>query len=459
MSISSTSDGLAAPLIAADAPPEPPLSPSHAIGVVRPCPLLHVPPPIRSLILDYVDDLSAIRCLSTCRSLHAGYHAYPLKQAMPEAVLQNIVQLHERKERARRVRKPAVIVAVVQIAVLLFLVYVYQPWVWRPQLVFPLIIFALFVATWCPLLGWLLLSRRRECCSKGRWCAWIWWWRPVPRVVKLKGELQDVRLLPYLQHLNELGISCNDSSSRRFSLTRPLPCSLRTLRLHASPHFTLTPHALPSRLTSLSLSSVKSMPLGAGVLPQSLTSLRLTHGFDTTFGIPEGVLPRSLQQLQLDEWQTLPLSHIALPASLIQLSVHWLSNHPLPVLPPQLEVLCIGGAFNQPLTGVLPASLRVLELVGHFSQPLTSAVFASTPQLEELHLGDHGGARHLVASALPRSLRVLRAGADSSLVMASELPPQLQLLILPASWNLMDAERVTRLEQLAQARGIIVVHE
>ena len=73
-------------------------------------------------------------------------------------------------------------------------------------------------------------------------------------------------------------------------------------------------------------------------------------------------------------------------------------------------MLAVGGAFNQPLTGVPPSSLRILRLTGHFSQPLTRAVFESTPVLEELHLSDLSPARQLDVRVLPRSLRVLGIG-------------------------------------------------
>ena len=59
----------------------PPLQ--YAIHVAaRTCPLLATPPPIRSLVLDHGDDRTAIRYLSACRTLRAGYHAYPVKRAM-----------------------------------------------------------------------------------------------------------------------------------------------------------------------------------------------------------------------------------------------------------------------------------------------------------------------------------------------------------------------------------------
>jgi len=57
---------------------------SHLIDLTQPCPLLDTLPPIRSMMLDYMDDRTAITYLSTCPSLHVRYHQYPLKRAMTE---------------------------------------------------------------------------------------------------------------------------------------------------------------------------------------------------------------------------------------------------------------------------------------------------------------------------------------------------------------------------------------
>ena len=196
------------------------------------------------------------------------------------------------------------------------------------------------------------------------------------------------------------------------------------------------------------------MPLPAGMLPESLKSLHLTDGYDTGCAITEGVLPSNLRRLELHEWK-LPLSDIALPASLVELDIHSLHNHPLPVLPAQLEVLRIGGAFNQSLLGVLPASLRVLRLTGNYYQPFTADVCDCMPQLEELYLSDHSITQPLGGRVLPQSLRILRVGQYYSLVIpqTSDVPPQLRRLIVPAGWT---AERVSLLQQLGVLRGFTV---
>ena len=280
----------------------------------------------------------------------------------------------------------------------------------------------------------------------------------MPRVTQLDGGLWDLRLLPYLQHLTDLSLTCITFGDKDEQLGRKhrLPDSLRSLRLNASPHFTLQPNTLPPRLTSLSLGAIKNTPLPAGVLPESLTSLHLTHGFDTRWPIGVDVLPSKLLRLEVHEW-TLPLSRVALPMSLIELDIHSLFDHSLPVLPPQLEVLSIGGSFNQPLTDVLPSSLRVLRLTGRFDQPFKADSLSVTTQLRELYLGDHS-ARQLAASVLPLSLRVLRVGRRYTLVIpeASDAPSELRRLILPPAW---DRERVKRLRHVGVTRGFTVEQE
>ena len=458
MSRPSTSHSLSTPLLADDSPSDAVLSPppsSHAVHIDRHCLLWDVPPPLRSMMLDYMDDRTAIRYLNTCQSLHAGYHQYPLKCAMAESLFREVTQLDAYLAPATCTRTMSRIVAIL-LALLLIVaipIIILLPW---PQNLLSSLVLGFFCMTcWACCGGWPVVTRRKDCCTHGRLGVWRRRYL-MPRVIRLSDQLWDMRLLPYLRHLTELTITCDDKH-RRLGNKYRLPQSLHTLRLNASPRFTLTADMLPPRLTSLSLSAIKNTPLPVRVLPASLTSLHLTAGFDTRWAIGAGVLPANLQQLDLDEWSS--RISIALPTSLTELDVRWLSNDPLPVLPPQLQVLRLGGAFNQPLTGVLPPSLRVLELIGHYGQPFTADVFESTPVLEELWLSDRGTTRVIVASLLPRSLRLLRVGRQYSLVMAeaSELPPQLRRLIVPAEWDLLDAGWVTHLQQLGRARGFSVV--
>ena len=420
---------------------------SHIVDVAQPCPLLDVIPPIRSLILDHMDDCTAIRYLSTCSTLHAGYHEYGVKQAMSVASFMEVTELESFFHRVIR----AVWFVTVQSCLL---VPCYASLLWHPPFLIFLGVFLAFLLATTAYLGWLWLTWRRDCCTRGK--PGMWRRRYIiPRVQRLSEKLSDLRLLPYLQHLTEL----TTAHHKRWSLGtgNPLPRSLRTLRLLNSPDLLLEPDTLPPHLTSLSLSAIKHTQLPVGVLPQSLTSLHFTYGFDTRCGIGANVLPSGLLKLKLYEW-TLPLSHIALPASLTDLDIRSLSDHPLSALPPQLQVLAVGGAFSQPLTGVLPPTLRVLRLTGAFDQPLSADTFTCTPQLEELWLSDRSPARELAAAMLPRTLLVLRLGKLCLLTMtdASNMPPQLRRLMVPAGWA---AERVRRFKQLGCNYGFTVERE
>ena len=390
------------------------------------------------MMLDHMDDRTAITYLSTCHSLLGGYHQYPLKQAMSELTLVDISGLELYLARTQR----ATALGTVHMGVVGGVIGS----LWTSNRVGAL----LFALALVPLWRYRVSLLRRPsvaCCEAGT----VGGRRRLlmPRVTKLSAGLRDMRLLPYLQHLTELTIR-HDKRWRPFDDKYPLPHSLRTLHLLDSPGLMLEADTLPPRLTSLSLGAIKNESLSAGVLPQSLTSLELTRGFDARCG--ETVLPSNLQRLELDEWKP-RLSNIVLPATLTELDIRWLSNHPLPVLPSQLEVLAIGGAFSQPLIDALPSSLRVLRLTG-FEQPLTASAFASTPQLEELYLKDDSP-RELDVSVLPRSLRVLRLGKLHTLVVsgASDLPPQLHRVIVPAGW---DPQWMSWLQHLGQMRGFTV---
>ena len=422
---------------------------SHIDDVALPCPLLDVIPPVRSLMLDYMDDLTAIRYLSTCSVLHAGYHEYPVKQSMTESTFRHATQLDAYFDR----RSTVMMYAIVQGLGVFGLIVTIFATQWPYNVVLVGFFGAVIASISCYLVWVVMLRRRRDCCTTTRQLMWRRRYL-MPRVLRLRTALWEVRLLPFLQHLTELTIAYD--KDRPFGKKNPLPRSLRSLHLTNSPDLLLDTDTLPPRLKSLSLSAVKNAPVPAGVLPQSLTSLRLIYGFDTRWGIGEDVLPPHLQVLQVYEW-TLPLSRIALPASLTALNIGWLSDHPLPVLPPHLEVLGIGGAFNQPLTSALPPSLRILQFTGHFDQPLTADVFASIPQLEQLWLSDHYS-HQVLASMLPRSLHMLRLGKQCSLVIAeaSDIPPQLRSVIVPAGW---EAERMTTLQQLGNRHGLTVEEE
>ena len=404
------------------------------------------------MMLDYMDDRTAIHYLSTCQSLHGGYHHYPLKQAMSVAAFRESTQVDEYMDGVWGGKQMWVSLAVLVLEIAL-LVAIGVTTSERVRINLTYALSSLGLLNSCRLL-WKLCTRRVDCCAERRWGAWRRRYR-MPRVTRLSGGLWDMRLLPYLQHLTELATEYD--KDRPFGKKYPLPATLRTLRLLDSPDLELTADTLPPGLTSLTLGAVKNRPPLVGALPQSLTSLCLTHGFQAEMLIGVDVLPSNLQRLELCHW-TWPLSNIVLPASLSELQIHKLADHPLPVLPSQLRVLCLGGPFQQPLTGVLPSSLRVLRLTGFFSQPLTADMFAGTPQLEELYLSDHSPARQLAMKVLPRSLRVLRLGELCTLVTyeSSDVPPQLRRVIAPAGW---DVVRVRRAQLVGKARGFTVEQE
>ena len=433
------------PLLADDS------NPSHAIDTVQPCHLLDVPPPVRSLVLDYMDDRTAIRYLSTCRLLHAGYHAYPVKQAMSVETFREATQL----DAYLRLRPLLFqLCALTQLLAPCLLIPLFTQGAWHDNLILLLVSCVLSTWAWC-YFAWLLLTRRVDCCTRGWWGRWSRRYQ-MPRVQRLSEPLSDARLLPYLQHLTELTAAYD--RLRPFGKKYPLPRSLLTLHIKSNLDLTLRPSTLPPRLTSLSLGAIKNKTLLAGVLPESLTSLHLTYGFDARFRVGVSVFPSKLVKLEIERLMV-PLSHIALPDSLIELHIHSLSDLPLPALPSHLQVLDIGGAFNQPLAGVLPSSLRVLRLACRFDQPLTADVFACTPQLKELYLMthmNHGPVRELTASGLPSSLRVLQLNKHYMLVVRqeSDLPSHLRHLVVAAE---LEAERVASLEHMGHIRGFSVV--
>ena len=220
-------------------------------------------------MLDCMDDLSAVRYLSTCSVLHAGYHEYPVKQAM--SVATHLDAYFDRVKRGRR--------TVEQLqAVILFCTLVLTFIAWNEFIAHVLIIACnALIAIDIGFLVWLPLSRRVDCCKRDWWATWRRRYI-IPRVQQLSDELSDMRLLPHLQHLTELTMTFGE-----FKLCRReyrLPRSLRTLRLKDSPSLTLRSDTLPPHLTSLSLGAVVDKPFPAGVLPQSLTSLHLTLGFN-----------------------------------------------------------------------------------------------------------------------------------------------------------------------------------
>ncbi len=407
-----------------------------------------------------MDDLTAIRYLSTCRFLHAGYHAYPLKQAMSMGAFRESTQLDAYFRQMGRVWYPINL----QPGLCLGLVLWSQR---RVSMAVPIVLAILLALCWGRIAWLKLVHRRADCCVRGRWGMWSRW-KEFPRVRRLVADTWSDKLSPYLQHLTELTITHHSSSEKK---GRALPLSVRTLHLHSDADLILTPGMLPPRLTSLSLGTLDCQTVAAGVLPPTLTSLHLTYGFSSTFD--SKALPAQLQRLRVDDW-TLQLSHAVLPASLTSLDVRFLWNHPLPVLPPRLRVLRISGMYQEPrplsatsspsrlrvhgslnstLVGALPASLRVFRLDCPLDVPVTADVFACTPQLEELSLPHCFRVTPLIAAELPRTLRALRVGVRYEVVVqqGSDLPPGLQRLVVPTQWS---TENVAAMQRFAQRHGL-----
>ena len=326
--------------------------PSRPIGSVQRSRLLDVTEPIRSLMLDYADDSTAVACLSTCHFLHARYHQYPVKQAVPVDTLLELTSLRDYPRRVNLWPLTQVCLAVVvQLCFAGMFGAKYASSVTDALRVVLMLLPAIgTVRSGLDAGDWRPLPRlwpSSKCCASGGSAATRLRRHPLPRVQMIAGRLKDVELLPCLQHLTEVDVHGRPRSP--LGKQYPLPPSLRTLHVYwVDPHehivVCLTSWLL-CRLVSLRLWR-KDETLPIGWLPPSLTSLHLEVESGTW---PTGAvtLPLGLQTFRLDEW-TLPLSHIALPASLTKLDIRRLSDHPLPVLPPQLEVLCIEGAFNQP---------------------------------------------------------------------------------------------------------------
>ena len=452
------------------------------VDAVQHCRLLDVIEPIRWLILDYADDHTAVACLSSCRFLHAGYHQYPVKRAMSMETLRALTSLRDYPPRVNLwplLQAGDTICALLHAVVVLVaalrseLVMESQPHTlfgcievlaWALATVAITVIRISCEIAWSiKEFDWRPLPRARpsrKCCTSCTSDEPRLRRHPLPRVQKVTGWLKDVELLPYLQHATELSISYCPPNP--LGMDNPLPASLRTLNIYWPVQDLLLEDATQAhlllRLRRRVLTSLwprlNDDPLPAGVLPPSLTSLYLDVDSGTR-PIAAGVLPLGLQTLSLQEWN-LYLSNIALRASLTELDIMLLANFRLPALPPQLEVLDIGGLFNQPLAGVLPSSLRVLQLTGRFNQPLNAELFASIPLLEEQYLDNDGG-KLIIDQSLP-SLCWLRVNKLHRPIFVSEpdAQSQLQWVIVSAEWS---EERVASLRHTGQARGFEVEQE
>jgi hypothetical protein len=197
-----------------------------------------------------------------------------------------------------------------------------------------------------------------------------------------------------------------------------LPNSLKILRLRGFAH-PLMDGVLPSSLEELDMSLEFNHPLKPGVLPQSLTCLRLGDYFNQP--IPPGVLPDSLTSLKFGHKFNHPLIPGVLPHSLKFLHIGHCFNHPIlpDVLPPLLEELSFGrcctytgqnkSRFNHPfLLGTFPNSLLKLSLGNEYNQPILPGLLSST-RLHTLQFG-HAFNQSVEGCLFPPTLRHLEFG-------------------------------------------------
>ena len=282
--------------------------------------------------------------------------------------------------------------------------------------------------------------------------------QPIPRIIDYDGICSGP-VLPYLQHVESIILL--DPPSDQATNYR-LPRNLRWLRVELHRTRVLPVGWLPSQLTVLAIHGGREYLLQPGVLPQSLLTLLLDRAVENKLrwaydephvgyqflpfpAIAAGVLPSQLQWLIINEWQ-LPMTDLVLPASLTQLDLYKLLDHPIPVgcLPVGLQTLrIVSSSYNpQNLRGALPSSLRELHLHCPMQQPLPASLLAQVPHLEVLDLDDRY--RHLLNAgdsfAPLTRLRVLRVGlrwwdrrtevAVGEPIFAHELPASLRRLIV-----------------------------
>ena len=175
-------------------------SSSHLCDLARPCRLLDTPSAVRCLVLDYLDDTSAIRCLSSCRSLHAGYHSYPVKRAVSVESLQQLFKLDVQaryESQIGRCRWLVIVVGIVNVVNTSLLrggiARVLPPVLWG--------VVAIAALLW--LYRWQLV-RRKSCCVKG-WRLDPWRGGPMLRVTRLRESLRgsEAAALPAARHRAE----------------------------------------------------------------------------------------------------------------------------------------------------------------------------------------------------------------------------------------------------------------
>jgi hypothetical protein len=183
-------------------------------------------------------------------------------------------------------------------------------------------------------------------------------------------------------------------------------------RLKMGPRFDqpLQVGSIPSSVWWLEVGEAFNQPLGDALAHTSITHLLFGYGFQQS--LQPGQLPSTLTHLHLERY-----------------------NQPLPagVLPPSLQQLDMGRDFNHPLPpGCIPSSVTHLKLSNSFNQPLQPG---SIPE-GVVQLVWNGFGQTLMPGLLPSSLRTLRFNK----VYERELgpgcfPPHLEALALPVRYR------------------------
>lgn len=143
---------------------------------------------------------------------------------------------------------------------------------------------------------------------------------------------------------------------------------------------------LPSSLEHLELGFFQDQVFVPGILPASLRRLCFGMKFNKRLGV--GVLPSNLVSLTLGDYYNKRLLAGVLPNSLQELSFGYSYNQPIHVgvLPSSLQKLVFGDAFNQPIgVSVLPPTLKILKFGDDFNHSLRGHILPDS--LEDLELG------------------------------------------------------------------------
>ena len=180
---------------------------------------------------------------------------------------------------------------------------------------------------------------------------------------------------------------------------------------------------LPSSLQELELSDDYNCPLEIGVLPNSLTRLSLGVAFNQRLAI--GALPNTILELYVSSDYNHPLTVGTLPSSLLYLyfphnsRFHW--QFEPGQLPPSLLSLLLPFDYDQPLgIGALPPSLKKLEFGRMFNQH--NGIGVLPPSLTEIIFGGHFN-QDIDIGVLPTSLTHISFGEGFTQPLRAEVLP------------------------------------